>query len=451
MGSWLRTSFALAAAIAVGCSSSNGAERAEAIEGTLGWTVGVNTHYASGGSVDREALKMLADAGVTFIRNDVSWESVENERGVYDFAGAGFDELVQICESLGMRIQFILDYGNALYGEERSVVDDAGRAAFAAFAGAAAERYGGRGHVWEIWNEPNILQFWSSADGGPDPDLYSELVRETVPVLRAADPDGEVILGALFFGLHELTEATGSGIAGPRFLQAVADTGALSLADEVSIHLYRPEPPEGAKDDIARARDILTGAGVGSMPVSSGEWGYSTYDPFAPPTGLNFIPAVSEERQASYLARIYLFNFGDGVRRSVIFKDVDARDPDPGEIEHHWGLMSGELEPKPSYFAVRTLIGLVGDATPSGVFMLGEGEHMSTFERRGGMNVAALWAEQAVTWRLAPQPNAGDVRVISRDGDDVTPEGIADGVQITVDSDDGPIYVLGNVLVSSVK
>ena len=61
-------------------------------------------------------------------------EPVEKERGVYDFAGAGFDELVEVCESLGLRILFILDYGNALYGEERAVVDDEGRA----FLGSSA-------------------------------------------------------------------------------------------------------------------------------------------------------------------------------------------------------------------------------------------------------------------------------------------------------------------------
>lgn len=100
-----------------------------AVEGTLGWTVGINTHYASGGSINHDALARLAEAGVRFIRNDVNWESVEKEVGVYDFAGAGFDELVDSCERLGLRILFILDYGNALYGEDRAVVDEGTAAA----------------------------------------------------------------------------------------------------------------------------------------------------------------------------------------------------------------------------------------------------------------------------------------------------------------------------------
>ena len=418
-----------------------------AVEGTLGWTVGVNTHYASGGSINHDALARLAEAGVSFIRNDVNWDSVEKEAGVYDFAGAGFDELVDSCERLGLRILFILDYGNALYGEERAVVDEEGRRAFAAFAAAAATRYGGRGHAWEIWNEPNIDQFWSSADGGPDPELYSELVRAAAPALRAADPEGDLVVGALFFGLHEITDSI--GIAGPGFLETVAGTGVLSLADEVTIHLYRIESPEGAAPDIELARNILDDAGY-PLPVSSGEWGYSTYDPTAPSDGINFLPPVTPNRQASYYARMLLHNYSLGLRRSVIFKDLDAGDPDPGDIEHHWGLMMRDLSKKPSYFAVATLTELVGDAGPPEAVELSTGKHGLRFVRPDGSEVTALWGEQEATWLLRAE-GSGDARVLSRDGADITPAGLSEGAQITIESDDGPIYLIGDIAVTSVE
>ncbi|MGB8224517.1 MAG: hypothetical protein WCF10_18130, partial [Polyangiales bacterium] len=122
---------------ALACSSNQATDQTI----TLGDTVGVNTHYASGGPVDHDALTRLAEAGVSFIRNDLTWASIEKERGVYDFVGSGFDELVQTCETLGLRILFILDYGNPLYGETQAVVDEEARQAFAAFATAAASRY----------------------------------------------------------------------------------------------------------------------------------------------------------------------------------------------------------------------------------------------------------------------------------------------------------------------
>ncbi len=55
-----------------------------------------------------------------------------------------------------IRIVFILDYGNDLYGGGNAHHFDAGRAAFARFAAAAARHYRGKGIIWEIWNEPNL-------------------------------------------------------------------------------------------------------------------------------------------------------------------------------------------------------------------------------------------------------------------------------------------------------
>jgi polysaccharide biosynthesis protein PslG len=436
----------LALVAVLACSSNESTEQPV----TLGETIGVNTHYASGGAVDHDALARLAEAGVRFIRNDLTWESVEKEAGVYDFTGSGFDELVDTAEMLGLRILFILDYGNPLYGETRAVVDEEGRRAFAAFATAAARRYGGRGHGWEIWNEPNLLQFWSSADGGPDPELYVELIRSTAPALRAADPDGAIVVGALFFGLPEITEAAGLGIGGPRFLETIAATDVLSLADEVTLHLYRLDRPEGTAAEIQVARDLLDAAGY-PLPVSSGEWGYSTYDPNAPPDGFNFIPAVTPNRQASYLARMLLFNYSLGLRRSVIFKDRDKQDPNPGNIEHHWGLMTWELAQKPSYVAVSTLTELLGDAGPPEALALDPGEHGLSFQRPDGSQVVALWAEHRATWLLRAEGQSDTAEVLGRDGSDITPAGLSDGAELTLDPDDGPIYLVGDIGVTSVQ
>jgi hypothetical protein len=411
---------------------------------TLGQTVGVNTHYASGGSVNHDALARLADAGVSFIRNDLNWASVEKQPELYDFEASGFDELVDSCETLGLRILFILDYGNPLYGESQAVVDEDGRRAFAAFAAAAARRYGGRGHSWEIWNEPNVEQFWSSSDGGPDPELYAELIRTTAPALRTADPDGAIVVGALVFGpLARILDLIGLGINGPRFLETVAATGVLPLVDEVTIHLHRHNAPETAAADIQDARDVLDDAGH-PLPVSSGEWGYSTYDPTAPATGTNYLPAVSLNRQASYVARMLLLNYSQGLRRSVVFKDLDG--PEPGNLEHHFGLMLPDLSAKPSYLAVSTLIELLGDAGPPETIPLGAGEHGLRFRRPDGSHVTALWAEQTATWLLRTE-GPSDARVLGRDGADLTPAGLSDGGLLTVEPDDGPIYLVGDIAV----
>lgn len=435
--------FAIASAFAAGCDSDDSAERPT----TLRNTIGVNTHYASGGRVDGEALARLAEAGVSFIRNDLTWASVEKERGVYDFVGSGFDALVDTAEALGLRILFVLDYGNPLYGEARAVVDEEGRRAFATFAAAAASRYGGRGHRWEIWNEPNLVQFWNSARGGPDPHLYAELVRATVSALRAADRRGEILVGALFFLFPEVVETLKLGIGGPRFLDAVAATGVLADADGVTMHLYRFDGPESVATDIAQAHEILEGAGY-PLPLASGEWGYSTYDPDAPATGVNYLPAVTLNRQASYIARMLLVNYSLGLQTSVIYDDRDEHNPDPGNIEHHFGLMFDDLTVKPALTAVATLTELIGDAGPPETLPLGPGEHGLVFLRRDGRRVVALWSEQQATWLIRANDQSGETGILGRDGSDLTPAGLFDGTRVTLDADDGPVYLLGDLAVA---
>ncbi len=442
-----RLLIAFALATIVSCDSSR-SESAEPRRPTFAESVGFNTHYRS--TVDRKALELLAGIGVTQVRNDLAWNQIEKERGVYDFEGAGYDTFVEACEKLGLRILFVLDYGNSLYGENRAVVDGEGRRAFAAFAAAVAKRYGGRGHDWEIWNEPNVAKFWGSKEGGPDTVAYSELVKAVAPALRKADPEARIAAGALFFTFADSIETGGYGIAGPRFLKEVAATDALSLVDEVTLHLYRPDQPEGALEDIELAQQILKDAGH-DVPVTSGEWGYSTYDPNVPPEGLAFLPPVSPERQASYYARMLLLNFANGLTRSIIYKNVDKRDPSPGHIEHHWGITTAKLDKKPSYDALKTALKMVGDAPVPERLDLASKEYQLRFKKPDGAHVIALWAEQKATWTLKAEAPTGDERVVGRDGDDITPEGLADGVEFTLESDQGPIYLVGKISVTRTK
>jgi len=433
--------FILASVLAA-CGSNDSGQQST----TLRQTVGVNTHYASGGTVDGEGLHRLAEAGVSFIRNDLTWASVEKQRGEYDFVGSGFDELVETAEAAGLRLLFILGYGNRLYGDGSAVVDEEGRRAFAAFAAAAATRYGGRGHAWEIWNEPNLVRFWNSSAGGPDPQLYAELVGTTVSALRAADPRGEIAAGALSYIFPTAVEALKLGVGGPRFLEAVAAARGLASVDAVTLHLYRFDGPESVGTDIDGASQILLDASA-SLPLWSGEWGYSTYDPNAPATGFNYLPAVTLNRQASYVARMLLVNYSLGLPRSVIYDDRDDQNPDPGNIENHFGIMFEDLTPKPALTAVATLIQLIGNAGPPETLSLGPGEHRLVFHPGGGQQVVALWSEQEATWLLKGSDGA---RIVGRDGSDLTPDDFSDGARLTIEPDDGPIYLLGDVDVESV-
>ncbi len=406
---------------------------------TLGETIGVNTHYGTRGQVDRQALALLRAAGVRTLRNDLDWEVVEKEPGVYDFSGS--DELVEAASAEGLRLMFILDYGNRLYGPSRAVVDDTGRTAFANFARAAATRYRGRGVLWEVWNEPNSPFFWSGRGRGPDPSAYAQLVATTVPVVRAADPSATIFAGAVLAGIPAAFTLLGA-IPHLQFLEGVFTAGVLPLIDGVTVHFYREGPPESVSADVAAVRALMRQHGP-EKPVISGEWGYSSYDPHAPATGFNFLPAVSQDQQATYVARMILTNFSLGLPLSVWFKDRDETNASPGNIEHHWGLLTGNLSPKPAYFALRTLSELAGEGTLSQRAPYGPGTHGLVFDTPRGQ-VTALWSESPTEWRLTLLGR--NSRIFDRDGREVTPA-VAAGSSLFTGSDRGPFYLLGKAVV----
>jgi hypothetical protein len=93
---------------------------------------------------------------------------------------------------------------------------------------------------------------------------------------------------------------------------------------------------------------------------------------------------------------------------------------------------------------------LLGDAGPAETIPLGGGEHALRFVRTDGTQITALWAEQSATWLLRAK-GSGGASVLGRDGNDLTPAGLSDGVQLTIEADDGPIYLVGDVTVLKVE
>ncbi len=290
--------------------------------------LGVNIHFTG----DPRDLDLIAEAGFRFIRMDFSWSGIERDKGVYDFTKSGYDSLTAGCAKRGIRILYILDYSNRLYEADRSVRTVEGRKAFAAFAAAAARRYAGKRILWEIWNEPNIKQFWV-----PQPDLenYCRLVEAASAAIRRADPNALVVAPAT------------SGIPFG-WIEDCFKAGMLNWIDALSVHPYRPQAPETVISDYGRlvalvARYAPQGR---QIPILSGEWGYSL---------VNWDNSrLSEGQQAQYLARMFLTNLAQAVPVSIWY---DWRDDgtDPNEREHHFGTVTHDLQPKQAYLAANTL------------------------------------------------------------------------------------------------
>lgn len=290
-----------------------------------GW--GVNIHFTDPRPGE---MARFGEAGYRFARVDFFWSEIERVKGAYDFSA--YDRLAGELAKAGARALFILDYGNDLYQAGAPRTPEA-VAAFARFAGAAATHFKNKNVVWEIWNEPNLGQFWRPQ---PDPEQYADLALATAKAVRAADPKATLI-------------APGASGFPWEFLETVFKRGLLAHLDAVSVHPYRSQNPETAADDFARLRVLIARhapEGKRDLPIVSSEWGYSTFAP----------GGVPEAQQARYLARQWLANLASGVNLSIFYDWKDDGD-DPKENEHRFGTVRRDLTPKPSFAAAKELIG----------------------------------------------------------------------------------------------
>lgn len=264
------------------------------------------------------------------MRADLSWNQVEGDKGQYNFSA--HDALLASLKQRGIRLVLTLASGNNLYDGGLSPHTDEGRAAFAAFASAAAAHFAGEGVIWDFWGEPEQSMSWKPA---PNLANWALLAKATVPAIRRADPQA-IILGP------------GISHADPALLDTLGKLGVLQLFDAIAVHPYRPEAPESVLDDYSRLRGIIGKYSPDKpLPIVSTEWGYArNYWPMA--------PELTDELQASYLARELLVNLAAGVRLSIWY-DWSNDGDDLSVGDNNFGLLDLQLNPKPAYFAMRTL------------------------------------------------------------------------------------------------
>ena len=280
--------------------------------------LGVNIHFLANKSQD---LNMIQVAGARFVRMDLAWNWVETTKGVYNFSGG--DALYQACAARGIRVLFILDYGNSLYGTDPTQA--AWLQGFTNYAAAAATHYKGDNIIWEIYNEPNTA-FWPT---GSHAGQYMALVNQVVPALRAADPSCTIVAPAL----------SGFDYA---FLTTCFQDGLLNLVDAVSVHPYGTATPEAVVNSYTTVRNYITQYHPsGAVPVISSEWGYSQ-------TG------ITAQLQGDYLARMFLVNLSQGIPFSNWY-DWENDGTDPTNSEDNYGTVTATRVPKPAYHELQLL------------------------------------------------------------------------------------------------
>jgi hypothetical protein len=251
-------------------------------------------------------LREARDGGVTWVREDFAWSTIEPSRG--QFAWSRTDALMRNTAQLGLRVLAIATYtpGWATGHPESDKYPPSDPADFARVVAAVTGRYGPRGTFWkanprlapfpltaiEIWNEPWLGGFWH---GGPDPAGYARLVRAAATAIKARDPGMQVLASgdAYSLGGQSITDWLDP------LLRADPDLWRSRLVDAWSVHLYcgaqgpgdTAGPPTGRFDRLLITRSIAQQAEA-DKPIWVTELGWST-DPARR-------DSVDEQTQAEY-------------------------------------------------------------------------------------------------------------------------------------------------------
>jgi polysaccharide biosynthesis protein PslG len=380
--------------------------------------MGVNIHFTD---PQPGEMKMIHDAGFTWVRMDFKWDATERERGQYDFAD--YDRLIKAVEEYKMGALFILDYGNPLYDNGAPPRTDETRKAFASWAVAAAKHFSNRGIIWEIYNEPNHTTFW------PPRPKASEYVELALAVGRAFQSElpNEKLTGP---AVSEMDYA---------FLESCFKSGLLNYWFAVSVHPYLRSDPEGAAFEYCRLRKMIRryqAPGVAVRPTISGEWGYSSAW-----RGMN------EDTQGALFARQMLTNAANEIPISIWY---DWRDDgtDPADPEHHFGIVrnsyrsGGEpvYEPKPAYLAARTLSSYFDGFKFAERLDAGRDDDYVLAFTNGKEKRLAIWTTSSATHKIHFPIDNGEYKITRHTGENGG-SASADQSGLSIEISTQPIYL----------
>lgn len=192
----------------------------------------------------RTSIDTAQQLGMTWIKQQVSWGTLEYERGSMDWSA--LDNVVRRANNKGVKVMLSIvgapTWSHPGIGPDpkedpngiKAPPDDLNT--YANFVGQVIDRYKSRGqaiHAIEVWNEQNLVREWRSSPQKIDVARYVQMLSLTNKVIKAKDPNIIVISGALSpTGCDDGTTC----VDDLKYLQQMVNQGLLSNADCIGVH-----------------------------------------------------------------------------------------------------------------------------------------------------------------------------------------------------------------------
>lgn len=227
-------------------------------------------------------LQMVREMGAPWVVEYFPWAYAEPFPGIFDWRHS--DTVIKHARQQGVtviaRLGFVPPWARPA-GSSSSFLSPNRYDDFGDYVYAFAERYRDKVDYIIIWNEPNLALEWGFQP--VDPVGYTEMLRITYRRAKEANPDVQVLGGALAptlappgneFGMDDLY-----------FLQAMLKAGAGDVMDGLAAHaygwVYPPDDPPAP--DVVNFRrvellhQVLVDNGYGNLPIHITEAGWNDH------------------------------------------------------------------------------------------------------------------------------------------------------------------------------
>ncbi|MCL1910472.1 MAG: beta-galactosidase, partial [Kiritimatiellaeota bacterium] len=299
-----------------------------------------------GMNMRQNAMQIAAKSGVSWTREEFSWERIEPVKGKYNWAP--YDTAVKTSRSLGINTLGLLTYSASWARRDASQYTSPPRDVndYAEFVHAVVSRYKNEVKHWEIWNEPDCNGFWPP--NGANADEYAALLKAGYAAAKKADPNCVVMNGGLLAGVCH-PDMWGY----PEKLFALAPP-----FDVFAWHPYGdPHSPEAARY-TARTKTLLGLLKKNNLPARL----WLTEQAWS--TGNEKTKSVSETLQAQYIVRGHVLALANPAVEKFIwflFRDGGGRDHD---YEQSYGILNPDGTPKRAYPAYVQMSKMLANRKP---------------------------------------------------------------------------------------
>jgi hypothetical protein len=319
---------------------------------------------------DTSGLADQARIGVGIVRQPFDWSRIERTQGEFDFSD--YDAYMANAATAGMSVLPILarppEFRSSRPAEStsRAMFPPSSPAAYAEFVAAAVRRYGPMGsfwsehpevpflpvHAWQVWNEPNIPNFWRS---GVNAKEYVSLLRAGSAAIRAADPGAEVVAAGL--------PNSNLGVPFLDYLERMYAAGAKGLFDTLAIHPYSRDV-QGLLALAEDARAEMNAHGDHSRLWIT-EFGWSTG---GDASAFRVTERGQADRIGAALSALIAERRALRLRGFVLFKWKDAVAPpdmegDPWPL--HTGLLDSTGGPKRGFWVFGRIVKALREGLPA--------------------------------------------------------------------------------------